>query len=114
MPKYTYMVMTKPLEGREAEWNDWHMNQHVKDVLKVPGFVNCRRFQVASHQPNATPPSWEFLVIYELDTDDVAGALSAMRRRFGTPLMPATSSSNPKNTVSVLWSSISEHAAQPA
>jgi hypothetical protein len=38
------LVLTNPVPGREAEFNDWYDNRHVPEVLAVPGFVSCTRF----------------------------------------------------------------------
>ena len=46
MPKYTFMVLTNPVEGQEDIYNDWYNNRHLADVLKVPVFVSAQRFKL--------------------------------------------------------------------
>lgn len=38
------LVLTNPVSGKEAEFNEWYEKQHVPEVLAVPGFVSCTRF----------------------------------------------------------------------
>ena len=44
MAKYTFVVLTNPTSGKEAEYNKWYNDQHIPDVLNVPGFVAAQRF----------------------------------------------------------------------
>jgi hypothetical protein len=53
MAKYTFVVMTNPTAGKEAEFNEWYNTHHIPDVLdvlKVPGFVCAQRFRIADAQ----------------------------------------------------------------
>src|SRR5678815_3844677 len=40
------IALSDPVEGREAEFNDWYTGRHLPDVLAVPGFVGGQRFKV--------------------------------------------------------------------
>jgi hypothetical protein len=59
-----FVVKSKPVEGREAEFNDWYDNHHVPDVLAVPGFVAAQRFRA-----DAAAPGHPYLAIYEIEGD---------------------------------------------
>ena len=50
MAKYTFVVMTNPTPGKETEYNRWYNEQHIPDVLNVPGFVCAQRFRLADTQ----------------------------------------------------------------
>ncbi|MDA3630739.1 hypothetical protein OU415_35305 [Saccharopolyspora sp. WRP15-2] len=78
MGRYKFVVFTKPIEGREAEYNEWYDDQHVPDVLNVPGFVAAQRFRLASDQRMPGPLEWEYLAIYEIETDDLKESLAIL------------------------------------
>ena len=83
--KYLFVVLTNPVKGREAEFNDWY-ETHVRDTLKVPGIVAAQRFWVA--ETNA-PRSLDHqsLVLYEIETDDLDDCLQRLRGLVDTPAM---------------------------
>ena len=83
MASYKYLVITRPVAGREAEFNRWYDGQHLPDVLKVPGFVAAQRFKVSG---DTTLPG-SYVAIYEMETDDPGATLAELNRRAGTPAM---------------------------
>ena len=68
--KAVLIVLTNPgSPDKEAAYNDWYTNEHVPDVLAVPGYVAATRYEGF--------PSWisipqRYLTIYDLEVDDVA------------------------------------------
>ncbi|SDZ49114.1 DUF4286 family protein [Herbiconiux ginsengi] len=66
MPKNYYVVHSNPVEGREDEYNDWYTNQHLKDVIAVPGFVSAQRY-IASDVNEDAP--FRYMALYELEGD---------------------------------------------
>lgn len=88
MPNYKFIVFTNPVAGREDEYNEWYTQQHLKDVLKVPGVVAAQRFRTTPSQRAPEPLPYKYVAIYELETDDVAGIMAEIGRRSGTDAMP--------------------------
>jgi hypothetical protein len=45
MPRNLVLALANRVEGRDAGFNDWYDNQHLADVLAVPGvtFANGSR-----------------------------------------------------------------------
>ena len=85
MTKYTYVVMSNPVSGKEDEYNRWYTDQHLPDVLAVPGFVAAQRFRVddaGSKLPH------RYLALYEIETDDLQKTLTDLNSRANTPAMP--------------------------
>ena len=41
------IVLTSPVVGREAEYNDWYDKQHVHDMVKLCGFAEAQRFRAS-------------------------------------------------------------------
>jgi len=87
MKTYTLVVLTNAVSGRDADFNDWYDNVHVRDVTAVPGFVSAKRFIATSAQPSDEPVKWRYLALYTIQTDDLAGALQEMNARAGTEAM---------------------------
>ena len=105
------MVLVHPLDGREEEWERWHRD-HVLEVLRIPGFVSCRRFKVVDPQPSGRMPDWRFMVLYEISSNDVAQCLAELRRRVSDGEIKMTDASNPKRTVTLVWEPLSSHTAE--
>lgn len=109
MAKYSYMLLVSPKPGREAEWNDWHQNRHVPDILDVPGFVSCRRFKAAPQQRNNGTPQWAYLAFYEMETEDPATVFADVARRIADGHMAMSNSWEASSAVTILWEPVSEH-----
>ena len=67
------LVMTKPRDGADDEFNDWYDRIHLPEVLAVPGFVSARRFR-AMPSVRGTLPDQRYLAIYEIEADDLDAA----------------------------------------
>lgn len=77
MARYRLMVFTNPVEGQEDEFNDWYTNQHLPDLLKVPGVVSAERWGM---RPGGAF-GWRYIAIYELETEDPEGVVAELRKR---------------------------------
>lgn len=87
MPHYLFFVFSNPTEGQEAEFNRWYDEQHLADVINVPGFVWAERYRLADTQSALNPqaPSHRYLALYAIETDDIAGTMRELEARVGTP-----------------------------
>ena len=81
MASYKLIVLTNPVEGKEAEYNRWYDEQHVPDVCNVPGFVSAERFELHGDGDH------KYLAIYNVETDDIDGAMADLGSRAGTDKM---------------------------
>ena len=71
-----FVVHSNPVEGLEAEFNDWYDNRHLDDILAIPGFTRARRYKLSAAQ--FTPfEQFKYLAMYEIEGDpaDVMAAL---------------------------------------
>jgi len=97
MAIFKLVVMTGPKGGRDEEYNDWYNNQHLADVVAVPGFRSAQRFKLkdamgAEHRN-------KYLAIYEIDSDDPKAVLDEMLKRSGTPAMVLSPALDLENAV---------------
>jgi hypothetical protein len=96
MAKYTFVVLTNPTSGKEGEYNRWYNEQHIPDVLNVPGIVAAQRFRLADTQMGDKNPH-KYLALYEIETDDLAKTLNELKVRGGTPEMVMSDAIDLKN-----------------
>jgi len=87
MEKHMFVVFTNAVEGQENIYNEWYTDVHLKDVLQVPGIVAAQRFKLSDVQRDAPPFPWQYLALYEIETDDLNRTLAALRERAGTSAM---------------------------
>ncbi len=78
--------MTKPVEGREQDFNDWYQNIHLRDVVAVEAFKSAQRFRLNQSMVDEPSP-WPYMAIYDVETDDIDGAIAELKRRAGTDRM---------------------------
>ena len=86
MAKHILLVMTNAVsEGREEEFNDWYTNQHLYDVVRIPGYKAAIRYVASAAQLAEGRPPWKYLAIYEVETDDPAKAAAALSEAAADP-----------------------------
>ena len=78
------MVLTNSVEGRDEEFNDWYSETHLKDVLNLEGFASAQRFKVKGLTESAP---YQYLAIYELDTEDPDKAIKALTDAMGAGMV---------------------------
>src|SRR5258708_12638975 len=54
--RYVYLVMSDPLAGREADFNDGSQNMHMGDLLQLPAWPRAHPFLLVGLVPPPTPP----------------------------------------------------------
>src|SRR5712691_10684939 len=60
--------------SREDEFNHWYNDIHLPVILRLPHFVSATRYEIAKPAPG----EGKYVAVYELDTDDVESAASAL------------------------------------
>jgi hypothetical protein len=85
--RYLAVALTNPVEGKEREFNEWYDNQHVPDMLALPGCVSAHRYKLADVQRAGRPQPFKYLALYEIETDDLAAVTAEAAARSGTPAM---------------------------
>ena len=77
--RYTFVAFTNSVDGREDDFNQWYDQQHVPDVLDVPGFVSAQRFVCADSQLG--PVVHKYMTIYQIETENLDETLAAFGAR---------------------------------
>ena len=73
--RYLLQISSCAVSGREAEYNRWYEDRHLQDVLALPGFLTCERFERRSAIP---PHAADFVAIYEVETEDPDALLASL------------------------------------
>ena len=81
MARFSFVVYSNPVEGREQEYNDWYSNQHLKDLLAIPGVISARRFKLSATQIHEAAQPYQYLAIYDIEADDVQSFIKELMLR---------------------------------
>ena len=81
MARFSLVVYSNPVEGREQEYNDWYSNQHLNDLLAIPGVISARRYKLSDTQIRDAAQTYQYLAIYDIEADDVPCFIKEMMLR---------------------------------
>jgi len=101
MTQYKMVVLSNPVSGREKECDDWYQNQHLYDVVKIPGFISAQRFQLANSIAQAKP--YHFMAVYEIDSEDLERTLSGLVKAAETGELEISSALDRANSYAVVY-----------
>lgn len=76
MPRYKMIALTRPLEGREEEFNDWYQNVHLVELCSMPGVKGAQRYKLAA--PLQGYDERPYLAVYDIECDDIRATLGAI------------------------------------
>ena len=80
MRRYKLLIFSKPVPGREQEYNDWYQNLHLSDVVAISGIRSAQRFRFNQAIVASTEPL-PYLAIYDVETDDINGTIQQLQSR---------------------------------
>ncbi len=62
------VVLTNAVAGREADFDDWYTNIHMRDALRFRGSIAAQRFKWAARQAQDYPAGygWDYMALYEV------------------------------------------------
>jgi hypothetical protein len=62
------VVLTNAVVGREADFDDWYTNIHMRDALRFRGSIAAQRFEWASQQVQvyAAGYGWDYMALYDV------------------------------------------------
>jgi hypothetical protein len=109
MARYIMLVLSNPVAGQEAIFDDWYTNTHIHDLLKCPGVVSAQRFAV--NDPGAKQ---KFIAQYEVETDDLEATMKVINARLGGPQMPMTPAFDTASAVMLVAAPLTEKLTAPA
>lgn len=106
MKKATLVVLTKPVEGKEDEYNEWYTGRHLDDVLKIPGFVAAQRFKIVGEALEGQ--RWPYCALYQVEHDNLEEAIQGLVARRDTEVLPISSALDQDDMNVMLFEPITE------
>lgn len=76
MPRYKMIALTRPLPGREDEYNEWYQNTHLGQLCSFPGILGAQRYKMTA--PLQGGDERNYLCIYDIETDNIMATLGAI------------------------------------
>ncbi len=106
MARYKLVVMSRPTEGREDEYNDWYQNFHLQQMVALPGFVSAQRFRFSRSlgERNIFP----YMAIYEIDSDDIDAVVRAIEASAGTEQLMVSSAIDTGSAYAAIYEEFGE------
>ena len=85
MKKHLLLALTNPIEGKDAEFNDWYDNVAYPTYKSLPGLVPLGRFKAADIPPmfefQADNP-YQYLSLYYFEADDPVAFMETIKASF--------------------------------
>lgn len=92
MASYKFVALSVPIVGREPEFETWYDKQHIPDCLRLAGFKGAQRFRIDAKPVGADVPAWKYMVIYDIESDNIDATLAQIAKVARTAAMPMTDS----------------------
>lgn len=103
MDKYTYVVLSNPKPGQEEAYNQWYTEQHLEDVLAIPGFTAAQRFKVTDESADI---AHRYLALYEVESDNIDETMQQLVDRAGDGRMVMTDAMDFDSVSATLYKAI--------
>lgn len=100
MKRYKLMALTNALEGRDDEFGRWYDEQHIPDVLSIPGLISAERFKLVGQGQH------RYMTLYDIETDSLDRVMAELSSRPGTDLMPITDAIDGDSAAATVWAPI--------
>lgn len=102
MRKYKLVIFSKPIEGREKEYNDWYQNTHLREVVAIDAFKSAQRL-ILNQTLSAGAEHLPYLAIYEVETDNIDAAIDELKSRAQTRQMFISDSMSAQHTIGAVY-----------
>jgi hypothetical protein len=110
--QYLFMVYSDPTPGQEEEFNRWYDRLHAPYMIETGDFVWAQRFELAPAEAQfvqgGSPElmTRRFLVIFAIETDDIAATIAETNERVGLPRNVRSAAINYGSIRSVTWQAL--------
>jgi hypothetical protein len=79
--RYKLIVLSRPVAGREDEYQRWYKDVHLRQMLALNGVQSAQRLRLARRMGERE--AWPYLALYEVQTDDIDAVLRELTQRAG-------------------------------
>lgn len=81
--QYKFVALVNTKDGADEAFNQWHTETHLPQVVENCGFSNGRRLRLVPGT-NGDAQSYQYLVVFDLESDDPMAALGKMGEAVGS------------------------------
>jgi hypothetical protein len=87
VPKGLILAYSRPASLAKAnDYNDWYDNEHLPEVLTVPGIQRIRRYKPIDPETGVPDPEGYYLAVIEIEGDDMIAIKLALEQHNGPEL----------------------------
>lgn len=91
MARFHYAVLSRAVPGQEEEFIRWYREQHLPDVVQMPGVVSGKIIKLDFQRVyDLDAPQWTLLTLYELEGDHPEPIIDMLKAASGSDVMPMT------------------------
>lgn len=116
MAESLIFAFSNPVDGKDDAFNQWYDQQHLDELLDVPGIVAARRYDLVptkGQKGDGVPESpHRYLTIYELDSDPKV-VLKEIGARIGAGKFSTSDAIDQSSTSFVVWRARGERRIAP-
>jgi hypothetical protein len=107
--RFSYTVLSRCQPGQEEEYIRWYTEQHLPDVVRMPGVVSAKLFRMDFQRVyDLDAPQWTMMTWYELEGDHPEVIIDTLKAAAGTAAMPGTASLEKNGMIQVAGHLIAE------
>ena len=103
MRQYQMVVLSNPVVGREQECEDWYQQEHLQDMVKLPGFTSAQRFRLAHSMEEGNP--YQYMAVYKIETDSIDDTMKTLVERAGSGELKVSTALDTQNAYAVVYDS---------
>lgn len=106
MPRYKMIALTRPVEGREEDFNAWYQNVHLVELCAMPGVTGAQRYKLAA--PLQGYDERPYLAIYDIECDDIRATLGAIGAASASGKMTQSDAADSASAYTVVFEEFGE------
>jgi hypothetical protein len=72
------LILSRPTPGRDAQFNQWYDDIHLREMLQIKGIASARRLRHV--RTLGDRDAYPYAAIYEIETEDIDAVLKDIYR----------------------------------
>jgi hypothetical protein len=106
MAKFKLVALSRPVAGKEEEFHDWYQNEHLPQIISLPGGVGAQRYKLVAKLMGSDVN--EYLAIYDIECDDPMQFLGAIGQASAEGKLTQTDANDMGSVYTALFSELGE------
>jgi hypothetical protein len=106
MPKFKLVALSTPVAGKEDEFHAWYQNEHLPQIIALPGGQGAQRYKLVAKLMGADPN--QYLAIYDIECDDPMAFLGALGQASAEGKLTQTDANDMGTVYTALFEEIGE------